>query len=87
MATRYFPDVASPAEHEALQRVVKYYPAYPYNEWLNVEAKKIADCRASGHEAKLVPITANEFTAYCDRTGALRDINTFAGVVFDKGRR
>lgn len=87
MAIRYLADVQSATEHEAFQRVVKLYPAYPYDEWGKRQSKNFADLVAAGHEVRMVKVTADEFVAYCDRTRAKRDINTFFGFVSEAGKR
>jgi hypothetical protein len=87
MAVHYLPDIRQAVEHKALQRLVEHYPADRYDEWRYLQSKKIADLRAAGHKVRLVPITANDFVEYCDRTGARLDISTFTGFLWDKGKR
>jgi hypothetical protein len=83
---RYLPDVELALEHEALQRVVKNYPTYPYDEWRHLQSKEIANLQASRHEVRLVEVTAEEFTADCAFTGATCDLGTFNHFIVRKGR-
>ncbi len=76
MAVQYFAKVTA-AEHEALQNLVKHYPAASYADWHLKETARMAEWRARRHAIQMVKITPQEFIDYCDRTGSPRDIITF----------
>ena len=87
MATRYLADVRDEAEHLALQRSIRLYPADPYARWRERQEREIARLVARHQEVRLVEVTAGEFADYCARTGARRDIGVFTGFLWDKGKR
>jgi len=85
MAIQYFAKIRSAADHEAFQKIVRHYPSCTYDEWHFRETKKMADWRARRHSVKMVEISPDEFTAYCERTGAQPDLTTFQAVIIEKG--
>lgn len=84
MAIQYFAKVTA-SDHEVLQRTVKHYPLSSYADWHMKEMSRMADWRSRRHAIKMVPVTPEEFEAYCKKNGVPSDIITFKAFVCEKG--
>ena len=85
MSVQYFARVKSAEDHEAFQKLVKYYPSCSYEDWQFREQKKMADWKSRRHAIKMVPVTPQEFEEYCKQKGVPSDIITFKAFVCEKG--
>jgi len=84
MSVQYFAKVKSPQEHEAFQKLVKYYPSCSYEDWKFREQKKMADWKARRHAIKMVDISPAEFEDYCKKNKKPADLTTFLKALTDK---
>ena len=84
MSVQYFARVKSAAEHEAFQKLVKYYPSCSYEDWQFREQKKMADWKARRQAIKMVDISPAEFEAYCKKNNKPADLTTFLKALTDK---
>ena len=84
MAIQYFAKVTA-SDHEVLQRTVKHYPLSSYADWHMKEMNRMTDWRSRRHAIKMVPVTPEEFEAYCKKKGVPSDIITFKAFVCEKG--
>ena len=84
MSVQYFVRVKSPEDHEAFQKLVKYYPSCSFEDWKFREQKKMADWKARRHAIKMVDITPAEFANYCKNNGKPADLTTFLKALTDK---
>ncbi len=80
----YLPKITS-SDHDTLRNFIHNYPANTYDEWLKLQAKEIADWEASGGEAILVDLSADDFIRYARQTGARTDIHLLKAVATAKG--
>jgi hypothetical protein len=83
MSVQYFAKVKSPEEHEAFQKLVKYYPSCSYEDWKFREQKKMADWKARRHAIRMVDISAAQFEAYCKKNNKPADLTTFLKALTD----
>jgi len=83
--TNYLVRIA-PEDHNTFKAIVKHYPADSHDKWLYLQTKEIAEWEGSGNAVELVDISPNEFTSYCDRTGANRDIGTLRSLAMIKAQ-
>jgi hypothetical protein len=86
MATFYVVYIR-PEDYQTFRRLLHNNIPDAYDKWLYFRDKETAEHQGGGHAVKAVEIRPDEFTAYCDRIGAARDIHTLRGLASEKGRR
>lgn len=85
--TKYFIPLIAPENYDAFRRILHDNIPNSYDVWLDLRAKERTVLIGQGFDVVGVEIEPNEFTRYCDREGAKRDIHTLRGIVQMKGMR
>ncbi|WP_166142451.1 cobalamin B12-binding domain-containing protein [Methylosinus sp. RM1] len=83
MPTTYLPRVTA-ADHELLRHSVDNYPADTHDKWLRLQAKEIANWRASGWDVVMIDVSAEDFARYCRETRASPNFHTFRAIASAK---
>ena len=83
MAIFYVPDIP-PEEWQAMRQLIRPCPARSHADWLALQAKELADIRASRHSAKLVAVTAADYARWLAPRRGRRDIERLRAYVFEK---
>lgn len=85
MPNRIFALRVTEADHDIFAGLVHNYPTYSYDKWLKFRAQEADKRRAQGLEVIEVDVTPDEFSRYCQSTGARGDISTLRMLATLKG--
>jgi len=83
MAITYLPFIDKP-DYEAFRRLLHGDMPDTHDKWLYLHAKSVANIKGEGGEVELIKVSPDEFTRYCDRVGAKRDIHALGAIAFNK---